>query len=428
VSTLEPADGSVGELVEHLFRHESGRLVAALVRRLGAEHFDLAEDAVQDALVQALRRWPFHGIPPAPGAWLLAAARHRAIDRLRRARRGAEAERLAGLDWAEHAAPDATHDSLALLLLCGHPALPAESAIALTLHSVGGFSAGEIARGLLLSETTVAQRLVRVKRQLRGMSAKLDDGTRAGTLAERHDRVLAVLHQLFTQGHAAASGDGVVRTDICREALRLVRLVTDHPEGDTPAAHALAALIALQSARVPSRADAEGDVVLLPDQDRCRWDRGLMALGFRHLERAARGPALTRYHLEAQVAALHTAAPSFEATDWPAILAAYDRLQSVSPGGITTLNRAVAVAMVHGPAAALEALAPSRADPALANYPWLHAVTGWLREREGELRAAATDYAAAAALSRNQAQQRLLLRLAKSLDERSNAATPPAAG
>ena len=402
--------------------------MAALVRRLGAEHFDLAEDAVQDALVQALRRWPFHGVPPAPGAWLFAAARHRAIDRLRRARRGAEAERLAGLDWADTAAPDVVPDSLALLLLCSHPALPAEAAIALTLHAVGGFSAGEIARGLLQSEATVAQRLVRVKRQLRGMKAELDDEVREGALAERHDRVLAVLHQLFAQGHAAASGDAVVRADICREALRLVRLVTAHPEGDTPAAHALAALIALQSARVPSRADAEGDVVLLPDQDRSRWDRPLVAVGFRHLERAARGAALTRYHLEAQVAALHTAAPSFEATDWPAILAAYDRLQIVAPGSITTLNRAVAMAMVHGPAAGLEALASSRADPALANYPWLHAVTGWLRERAGELPAAAGDYARAAALSRNEAQRRLLLRLAKSLDERSNATTPRAAG
>jgi len=402
--------------------------VAALVRRLGAEHFELAEDAVQDALVQALRRWPFHGVPPAPGAWLFAAARHRAIDRLRRARRGAEAERLAGLEWAERAAPDAAADSLALLLLCSHPALSGEATIALTLHAVGGFSAGEIARGLLQSEATVAQRLVRVKRQLRGMKAELDDEARAGALAERHDRVLAVLHQLFAQGHAAASGDAVVRSDICREALRLAQLVAGHPEGDTPAAHALAALIALQSARMPSRADAEGDVVLLPDQDRSRWDRGLMAVGFRHLERAARGEALTRYHLEAQVAALHTAAPSFEETNWPAILAAYDRLQSVAPGSITALNRAVAVAMVHGPAAALEAIAPSHADPALANYPWLHAVTGWLRERAGEPRAAANEYAAAAALSRNEAQQRLLLRLARSLDELANAATRPAAG
>jgi RNA polymerase sigma-70 factor (ECF subfamily) len=402
--------------------------VAALVRRLGAEHFDLAEDAVQDALVQALRRWPFHGVPPAPGAWLFAAARHRAIDRLRRARRGVEAERLAGLEWAVHATPDATEDTLALLLLCSHPALSAESAIALTLHSMGGFSAGEIARGLLQAEATVAQRLVRVKRQLRDMKAEFEDGVRAGALAERLERVLSVLHQLFTQGHAAASGDAVVRTDICREALRLVRLVTSHPEGDTPAAHALAAHIALLSARVPSRADAEGDVVLLPDQDRSRWDRGLMAAGFRHLERAARGSVLTRYHLEAQVAALHITAPAFEATDWPAILAAYDRLQSVVPGSITTLNRAVAVAMVHGPAAALEALAPSRADPALANYPWLHAVTGWLREREGELQAAAADYAHAAALSRNQAQQRLLLRRARSLEARANATTPPTAG
>jgi RNA polymerase sigma-70 factor (ECF subfamily) len=400
--------------------------VAALVRRLGAEHFDLAEDAVQDALVQALRRWPFHGVPPAPGAWLFAAARHRAIDLLRRARRGAEAERLAGLVWAEGAAPDSAHDSLALLLFCSHPALSAESAIALTLHTVGGFSAGEIARGLLQAEATVAQRLVRVKRQLRAMKAEFDDGVRDGALAGRHDRVLTVLHQLFTQGHAAASGDAVVRTDICREALRLARLVTDHPEGDTPAANALAALIALQSARVPSRADAEGDVVLLPDQDRSRWDRGLMAIGFRHLERAARGPVLTRYHLEAQVAALHTTAPSFEATDWPAILAAYDRLQSAWPGSITTLNRAVAVAMVHGPAAALEALAPSRADPALANYPWLHAVTGWLREREGAWAAAATHYASAAALTRNDAQRRLLLRLAGSLAERTNTPERPA--
>jgi RNA polymerase sigma-70 factor (ECF subfamily) len=323
--------------------------VAALVRRLGAEHFDLAEDAVQDALVQALRRWPFHGVPPAPGAWLFAAARHRAIDRLRRhpTRCGSRAARRARLGRYRCSGHGA--DSLALLLLCSHPALPAEAAIALTLHAVGGFSAGEIARGLLQSEATVAQRLVRVKRQFRGMKRNRRRGAR-GRLAERRPRAGRAAPG-FAQGHAAASGDAVVRADICREALRLVRLVTAHPEGDTPAAHALAALIALQSARLPSRADAVGDVVLLPDQDRSRWDRPLVAVCFRHLERAARGTALTRYHLEAQVAALHTAAPSFEATDWPAILAAYDRLQIVAPGSITTLNRAVAMAMVHGPSA-----------------------------------------------------------------------------
>ncbi|HEX5818546.1 MAG TPA: DUF6596 domain-containing protein [Gemmatimonadales bacterium] len=414
------SSASVGALVEHLFRHESGRLVAALVRRLGVEHFDLAEDAVQDALMQALRRWPFHGVPPAPGAWLFTVARHRAVDRLRRARRGEEAERLAALEGAGHAEPEAAagHDSVALLLLCSHPALSADAAIALTLHAVGGFSAGEIARGLLLTEATVAQRLVRVKRQLRDLRLAPDEGARSGALAQRRDRVLAVLHQLFTQGYAAATGDAVVRMDLCREALRLVRLVAAHPEGDAPDTHALAALVALQSARMPTRADAQGDVVLLPDQDRSRWDRDLMALGFRHLERAARGGGLTRYHLEAQVAALHTAAPSFEATDWPTILTAYDRLQQVAPGSVTALNRAVAVAMVHGAEAALAALAPSRADPALAHYPWLHAVSGWLHDRAGDAGAAAADYARAAGQSGNEAQQRLLRRLARAMDDR----------
>lgn len=384
--------------------------MAALVRRLGVARLEVAEDAVQDAMMQALRRWPFHGIPPEPRAWLFTVARHRAIDALRRERRAHEAEPLVAAALPDAPSPHAVDDdALGLLLLCCDPALPRDAAVALTLHVVGGFAAGEIARALLLGEPAVAQRLVRAKRRLRELAAARPELPRpAAALPARLPAVLDALHQLFTLGHAAADGDAVARADICLEALRLARGVAAHPAGDVPEAHALTALVALQAARLPTRADDGGAVVLLADQPRDRWDQALLALGFRHLDRAARGTALSRYHLEAQVAALHAAAPSFEATDWPAVLAAYDALARVAPDGVTALNRVVAVAMVRGAAAALAEFAAADGDPALAAYPWRLAVKGWLLERTGDRAAAAAAYGDAALLTGNAAQRRLM--------------------
>ncbi len=377
---------SVGPLVGHLFREQSGRLVAALARRLGGAHVGVAEDVVQDALLQALRTWPFRGVPDDPAAWLFRVAQRRALDAVRRD--ATLRRKLALVDAWQDGPPRAdanaddgvADDELALVFACCHPAVPAEAGVALALKTVGGFGVGEIARMFLTTDATVAQRLVRAKRRLREARVAVAVPTAAAELAARRPAVLETLYLLFTEGYAAGDGDALVRPELCGEAVRLAELVARHPATRSPEAHALAALLCLQAARLPARADAAGDVVLLADQDRARWDRALIARGFGHLERAMGGDALTRYHLEAQVAACHAQAPSAAATDWATVLAAYDALLDLAPSPVTAVHRAVAVGMTRGPLAALAALDAIDDAAVPARYPWYHAVRAhWLR-------------------------------------------------
>ncbi|MDF1505564.1 sigma-70 family RNA polymerase sigma factor [Roseisolibacter sp. H3M3-2] len=394
-------------LVEHLFRQESGRLVAALARRLGGAHVGLAEDIVQDALLQALRTWPFRGVPDDPAAWLFRVAHRRALDV---ARRDATLRRkLALLDaWTDAPRHDpaaaasrdeVADDELALVFACCHPAVPAEAGVALALKTVGGFGVGEIARMFLVPEATVAQRLVRAKRRLREARVPVAVPAGAAELAARRPAVLATCYLLFTEGYAAGEGPALVRPDLCAEAVRLAGLVAAHPATRSPESHALAALLCLQAARLPARADAAGEVVLLADQDRSRWDRALLARGFGHLERAIGGDALTRYHLEARIAALHATAPSVAATDWAQVVDAYDALLEAAPSPVTRVHRAVAVGMAEGPAAALRALDAIDDAAVPARYPWYHVARAhWLRAA-GDAAGAREAYARALALT-----------------------------
>jgi RNA polymerase sigma-70 factor (ECF subfamily) len=403
--------GGAGYLVEHVFRGEYGRLVASVARMLG--DLDAAEETVQEALATALVRWPADGLPDNPGAWLMTVARNRARDHLRRRRRNArKVEALAR--ETDHAAAEAdaaaepatptpiADDRLRLIFTCCHPALPPESQVALTLRLVGGLSTGEIARAFLLSEPTIAQRIVRAKRLI---------GTRrlpyavpeAAELPARLASVLAVIYLVFNEGHTAREGDRLVRDEVCEEALRLGAMLVDLMPGD-PEALGLLALMELTAARAPARTDPRGDVVLLADQDRARWDAARVARGLGLLERAGPLEGAGPYRLQAAIAACHAGAPSWAATDWRAIAQLYARLEALTPSPVIALNRAIAVGMAEGPAAALTQL-DALEGPALAGYHHLPAARGDCLRRLGRWPEAAEAYRRARGLTRNRREQ-----------------------
>lgn len=378
---------SVPQLVDHLFRREAGRMVSTLTRVFGPENLTLAEDVVQEALLQALRTWPFRGVPDNPGGWLLQVAKNRALDALRREanleRKGEEIRTwAASLSPASPEESEALDDQLRMIFICCQPAVPKEARVALTLKTVGGFGVPEIARAYLAREATVAQRLVRAKRKIEEAKPPFAVPPPA-ELPEALDSVLEVLYLMFNEGYAASSGEDLVRQDVCAEAVRLARLVAGHPATDAPKAHALAALLLLQAARNPARMDSEGNLLLLSEQDRGLWDRRMIAAGFHHLDRAAQGTEISSYHLEAGIAACHAGAPFPEETDWPYILSLYDALLAVKPSPVVALNRAVALAMVEGPDAGLAALREIRDHPAFADYYPLPVTEGELHARAG---------------------------------------------
>lgn len=377
----------VGQLVDHLFRRESGRMVAGLTRIFGPAHLDLAEDVVQEALLQALRTWPFRGVPDNPAGWLVQVAKNRALDALRRnASLASKEEDIRAWAAARYQEEEEMDDQLRLIFICCQSAVSQgvpDARVALTLKTVGGFGVPEIARAFLAKEATVAQRLVRAKHRLQQARPPFEVPP-PRELPAALDSVLEVLYAMFNEGYSTHRGEELVRRDICYEAIRLVRLVAGHPALDTPKAHALAALLHLQGARLGSRVDSEGNLLLLSEQDRSTWDRGLIAAGFHHLDRSARGDELSVYHLEAGIAAGHIG----EKTDWPEILRLYDLLLELKPSPVVALNRAVALAMVEGPEAGLAALAPIRLD----DYYLLPATEGELQARAGHPHRAAEAF------------------------------------
>jgi RNA polymerase sigma-70 factor (ECF subfamily) len=386
-------------LVDHLFRREAGRMVAALTRAFGPAHLDLADDVVQEALIKALKRWPYHGVPDNPAAWLYRVARNLALDRLRRdtTLRGKEAEVRQAMTLPESAGSGAafhgeiTDDQLRLIFLCCHPQLTRDARVALTLKTAGGFSAREISRAFLVKEATVAQRLVRAQRMIRERQLPFEMPA-PGELDERLDAVLEVIYLIFNEGYAAHEGGDLVRVDLCREALQLAVELSRLPAGDRPEVHALASLLCFQASRLPARVDPEGGLVLLPDQDRSRWDPALIHRGFAHLERAASGSRVSEYHLQAAIAAEHASGAVTRDADWPAILELYDRLLELNPSPVIALNRAVAVERVQGPEAALAALEKVADHRAMQGYYLLPALRAELLTRGGDLARARHSY------------------------------------
>jgi len=409
-------DGAAAALVERLFRREYGRITAGLTRLVGSARLDFAEDVAQETLVRALRAWSAGRLPDDPVAWLYAVARRVAIDAARHdAVLARESEAIERELFAAPAEPEARYaselddDELRLLFMCAHPDLSPDMRLALTLKTGCGLSVQEIAAGLLREPASVAQLLVRAKKRIRdkGLALVLPD---AAALPARLGPVLDAIYLAFTEGHSAAAGTPVQRTDVCAEAVRLAELVAAHPVIGRPEAKALAALLLLQAARLPARVDAAGEAVLLERQDRSLWDRALIARGFARLAAAASGETLSEYHLLAAIAADHARAPSFAETDWGSIRTYYDLLVRVAPSPLHRLNRAVALAMPDRPEAGLTELDALVGEPALADFHMLHTVRGELLRRAGRSDEAAAAFARAHALAPNDAVRRFLSR------------------
>jgi RNA polymerase sigma factor (sigma-70 family) len=407
--------------IEAVWRIESARLIAGLARMVG--DVGLAEDMAQDALVAAIEKWPQAGVPDNPGAWLMATAKNRAIDRLRREktyeRKREEVAHDTGALFAmersdfEAAADDEIGDDLlALIFTCCHPLLSREARVALTLRLLGGLTTPEIARAFLVSESTVAQRLVRAKRTLRDAKVPFEV-PRGVELDERLPSVLEVIYLVFNEGYAASAGEDWVRTDLCEEALRLGRILAELAPGE-PEVHGLVALIEIQASRTAARRGPGGEPVLLLDQDRARWDPLLIVRGRRALERAEALPGpLGPYGLQAAIAACHASAIRAEETDWVRIAALYDALSQIAPSPIVDLNRAVALGMAFGPEAGLELLDQIADEPELSSYHLLPSVRGDLLEKLGRHEEASAQFKRAAELATNDREKELLMRRAE---------------
>jgi RNA polymerase sigma-70 factor (ECF subfamily) len=406
---VTPIDPSA---VERVFRQEYGRAVAVLVRRFG--DLDLAEEAVQDAFTLALQRWPVSGLPPSPAGWILTTARNRAIDVVRRESTRDERHARAELP-NEEAGPDddegpVTDDRLRLMFTCCHPALAMPARVALTLRLLGGLTTAEIARAFLLPETTMAQRLVRAKGKIRDAAIPYRIPESAD-LPERVRGVLAVVYLIFNEGYTASSGDRLVRDDLSAEAIRLGRLLAQLLPGE-PEVIGLLALMLLTESRRPGRIGANGELILLADQDRGRWNRDLIAEGQQLVRRCLAKNEPGPHQIQAAINAVHSEAASTAATDWRQIRALYDQLMAIAPSPIVALNRAVAVAEIDGPAAALTQIEGLE----LEAYYLFHAIRADLLRRVGRVDEAAAAYRTALERTENASERRYLERRLESVE------------
>jgi RNA polymerase sigma factor (sigma-70 family) len=427
-----PATLSPDLLVEHLFRHEAGRMTAVLAKVLGRGRLEVAQDLVQETLVAALNAWRTQPIPTDPTAWLYTVARRRALDWLRqqqtrktdatdftetevphedphndvvqRAVRRVEEGYLAEA-FTDHAIADS---QLRMMFACCHPQFPAITQVGLMLKILCGFTAGEIARAFLVEEEAMSKRLQRARSELSALAPYLD-AQDAQHIRQSQPAVAEAIYLLFNEGYSASSGERQIRHDLCREAIRLALLLAQHPLTASPDADALVAQLCLQAARFEARASSEGDIILLPDQDRTRWDHRLIAQGVSYLQRGmAAAPLPTERLLQASIAASHALAPSYAATDWRTLLGLYDALLALAPSAIVQLHRSVVLAEAEGPADALASL-DALASP-LASYHLYHSIRADVLHRLGQNQLARTALSTALSLARTEPERRLIAR------------------
>ena len=408
----------VSQLVEHLFRHESGKMVATLTGIFGIEHLNLAEDVVQEALARALQTWPYRGIPENPAAWIMRASRNLALDVVRREKvfrakepeiarlmeRGGSAPETAF--FSEHEIAD---DRLRMMFVCCHPVIPAEAQVALALKALCGFSVPEISHAFLTTEAAIAKRLTRAKQKIQEAQVPFEIPT-GDELTRRLDSVLQSLYLLFNEGYKASSGENLVREELCDEAIRLTELLEQHRASNQPKTHALLALMLLNAARIPARQDNEGNLLRLKEQDRAVWDQTMIARGMFHLHESAAGSDISEYHLQAGIAACHATAIDYKSTDWAKILSLYDRLIEFDDSPVVALNRAVAVANVHGPETGLQTLRAIRNREKLDSYYLFYSVFGELEMRLNNNAVAAEQFRKAFELAETKSERAFLLK------------------
>ncbi|MFT3685021.1 MAG: sigma factor [Phycisphaerales bacterium] len=404
------------EEMEHLFRRESGRMVAAVTRVFGVHNLSLAEDVVQDSFCRALEVWSLRGVPENPAAWLVATAKRCAIDALRRERTARtfapELGRLLSSEWTLSPTVDELFDAgavkdsmLRMMFSCCHPSLSEESQVALVLHILCGFSVGEVAGAFVSGHDAIEKRITRAKTVLAG-SERLFDVNMQAEFVARLPAVQRALYLLFNEGYHGASAEFAVRAELCGEAIRLASLLLEHPSGASPATFALASLMHLNAVRLPARIDAMGDLTPLFEQDRALWDERMIGDGRRLMEQSASGDELSEYHIEAAIASVHAIAPSAAETDWRQIVALYDALLALRPSPIVAMNRAIAVGQSEGPVRGLAELRSICGVERLKSYPFYPAAEGEFELRIGNARRAEECFKAAVALARNATEQR----------------------
>jgi len=415
------------EPIDHLFRRESGRMVAALTRIFGVHNLTLAEDVVQEAFCRAMEVWKFRGVPENPSAWLMATAKNCALGVLRRERTARtfapEVARLIQSEWTlapvveELFGSNAIKDDLLRMMFsCCDPRLPEESQVALVLHILCGFSVDEIASAFVSGHSAIEKRITRAKKVL-AKSKTLFDVRAPADFAARLPAVHEALYLLFNEGYHGASPEAAVRSELCHEAMRLAALLLEHPLGATPATYALSALMCLNAARLPARVDASGNLNSFVDQDRSLWDQEMVGEGLKLLDLSATGPELSEYHVQAAIASVHATARRTEDTDWGKIVSLYDTLMTIRPSPVVALNRAIAIAQRDGPEQGLEEILAIAGRERLSGYPFYAAALGELELRSGRRELAREHFREALALAHNAAERRFLDQRLKACEE-----------
>jgi len=408
---------SASEVADHFFRHEGAKVVATLTAHLGTHRLQLAEDVVQEALLRALQTWSYRGVPDNPAAWLTRVAKNLALTALHREQRWNDKESGIAAEhsrWLSSPPEDMTHetfadDTLRMMFVCFHPELATDAQTALALRTLCGFSPAEIAAAFLSSEAAIAKRLVRARQRIRDLALPFVV-PEPRELSERLDGVLHTLYLLFNEGYKASGGDHLVRADLCHEAIRLLTHVTQHPATQEPRCLALLALMLLNAARLSARTDDAGSLLRLHEQDRTAWDQTMIQRGIACLRAASQGGMLSVYHIEASIAATHCLAVEASATDWPRILHLYDQLLTITSSPVTAVNRAVAVARVHGSQAGLDALDHIEHRYLLDGHHLFHAVRGTFAAELGQNADAIAHFRQASKLATLHAEREFIAR------------------